>query len=467
MDILLTSTADIEEMFKAHGTNNVEVDDDVFLSLYTSQAASLCYDEPLQSTADDAQTATCKTTIRRCSQPEWKKPGCDASPNMIKLVTGSGRRYVFHCRKCNEVWDELRVEDRGTDGDPKWRKSKVAMGDAPKRCGGYRHLKWTEKRGKPCGKLLKLQTGMLTGGGEGDICTCNRALAGPSPYDSADDDVPLCKLPPRVARVYPGGKPLRVGLRCQERSAKRANDEDSDDDSDDLESSRNDVPCNTSLGKAARGGSGCATLLASVGVESHGKTAIRSDSGRAASPTIPPASIGVECDDGKTAIRSDSCTILARAGVECHGKTAIRSGAELPRPAATVESKTCSPPPPRYPVPLPAHLHPVSKPTAATASVSKQQSPLQPRPAKKRKKSGPTNEGFLNEFEPCDLGAACLVHTKVGASYFSTHRRNPFQVGCDGPCGRFLHPCCSDVLKQLSVSQINKKSFSFVCEKCA
>ena len=78
--------------------------------------------------------------------------------------------------------------------------------------------------------------------------------------------------------------------------------------------------------------------------------------------------------------------------------------------------------------------------------------------------SPPANEGFLLEYDNCDRGAACILHTKLGASYFSTNGCKPFQVGCDGACGRFLHPCCSKMLNHVSAFKIKKKSFSFKCE---
>jgi len=59
-----------------------------------------------------------------------------------------------------------------------------------------------------------------------------------------------------------------------------------------------------------------------------------------------------------------------------------------------------------------------------------------------------------------------VVNAAVGASYFTTNGCDPFTVGCEGTCDRFLHPCCSNLLANVSAFKINKKSFHFTCETC-
>jgi hypothetical protein len=517
--------------------------------------------------------------VRRCSQPEWNKMGCDASHREIRLCTGSGdTRYVFHCTKCNAVWDELRVKFRGEDGDPKWRTSNVAVGDMPKRCGGYRHSKFTKQRGPPCGKLLKRQPGMSK---ETAICTCKMTTScavklGPADnaklfdlpplsacpsanYDSTEEtaqelltagcDTHQTEATQRVARFHNmGGKPPKVGLQCLKRQNMLVSDSEEESEVGTRPTKRvrfnlpsRDTECDSaSVAMRPREPSGADALSGTALHDADGESSsMMSDQIRADSTLAPPRAAAAPdrrassitlsgagnpevngCFHARCSLPEDkterpdegfplyqhethSWLFIARfrqmwwighyqPGTRdfycsysafkdpvdiCTKSWVVVSGkaksAEGKAPAPSIDNCLLRQADGGATERLGSHrttglrpTDPVPKRTAAAPSASKQQSPVQPRAGKKKKKSKPANCGFLKEYEPCDLGTACLLLAKVGTTYFSTHRCNPFQVGCDGPCGRFLHPCCSDKLKSLPVSKINETSFSFICEEC-
>ena len=214
---MLMSTADVTNLMSG-GDVPLDDDDDGVSMNELRDFTRIVRDDTGSNSFMEADTREHGPFDRRCSQPEWQKPGCDAPPDKIKLFTGSGKwRYVFHCQQCKSVWDEIRVEFRGLDGDPKWRVSNVATGDKPRRCGGYRHTKWTAERGDPCGKLLRVQPGMSD---DADICKCKQNIAtsflsassSPSSsstppiseatYDSADDEVPIDGLASHITSKY-------------------------------------------------------------------------------------------------------------------------------------------------------------------------------------------------------------------------------------------------------------------------
>ena len=214
---MLMSTADVTNLMSG-GDVPLDDDDDGVSMNELRDFTRMVRDDTGSNSFMEADTREHGLFDRRCSQPEWQKPGCDAPPDKIKLFTGSGKwRYVFHCQQCESVWDEIRVEFRGLDGDPKWRVSNVATGNKPRRCGGYRHTKWTADRGDPCGKLLRVQPGMSD---DADICKCKRNIAtsfssassSPSSsstppiseatYDSADDEVPIDSLASHITSKY-------------------------------------------------------------------------------------------------------------------------------------------------------------------------------------------------------------------------------------------------------------------------
>jgi hypothetical protein len=74
------------------------------------------------------------------------------------------------------------------------------------------------------------------------------------------------------------------------------------------------------------------------------------------------------------------------------------------------------------------------------------------------------DEDDISMYGLCDVGSSCVFRQH---SYFKKHRCKPFQVGCEGACEKFIHPCCNSKLLKLSPSVIQARSFSFVCSSCS
>lgn len=129
-----------------------------------------------------------------CNQPPWRMTGCTGRGQIVSGCDEKKMRYTFQCSKCGDLWNQLRLEKIGADGDPHIKESKRALSDTdPVRCGGYECKLCGLKRNKKRAQANGLP-----------FCVCNA------------DAKKLAKELPRRTRPFSG---LPPGLPALERVA--------------------------------------------------------------------------------------------------------------------------------------------------------------------------------------------------------------------------------------------------------
>ena len=120
-----------------------------------------------------------------CNQPPFMT-GCKGMGRMLGGSSDKGRRFTAYCTECGKVWNQLRPDLIGPDGDPQAVSSNRAVNLTDKRrSNGYN----CDIRKGGCGRKLNRKLAKLTGE---EPCNCKRRTDKSAPSDV----LPLPPPPP-------------------------------------------------------------------------------------------------------------------------------------------------------------------------------------------------------------------------------------------------------------------------------